>query len=104
MFKARYRFPFSLLTLMVAGGCVNIKGFQNPTTPEPIGNDRYSASIGLRSQSDLTQDLFVFCDQQQKIYRAISTTGMKIIFSCIDPDDKNSIIRPNRGKLLHSKF
>lgn len=104
MFKAQTRLVYSLMILVFISGCVNLKGFQNPTIPEPIGDNRYSVVIGLRNQGDLTQDMFMFCDQQKKIYRAISYTGMKLIFSCLDPDDKNSMTRSNNWKLLHSKF
>ena len=70
------------------GGCVNISGLQNPSVPKELGNDRYIVGVGLQSSSDLTQAMFMFCDQQKRIYQEISNSGIQLTFACLSEDDK----------------
>jgi hypothetical protein len=69
-------------------GCVNISGLQNPSVPKELGNDRYIVGVGLQSNSDLTQAMFMFCDQQKRIYQEISNSGIQLTFACLSEEDK----------------
>lgn len=85
---------FKILILFALGGCVNINGIRNPTTPHEIAKNMYSVSLAIRSSEEARADLFLFCEQKQQIYKEIKVSDNDITFYCIDTtlssDHKNS--------------
>ena len=86
------------------GGCVNISGLQNPSVPKELGNDRYIVGVGLQSSSDLTQAMFMFCDQQKRIFQEISNSGIQLTFACLSEEDKPLNKSYKKGNTVKSLY
>ncbi len=86
----------TLILGMSLAACVNINGIRNPTVPRTISKDIYNVDIGFRLLSDARSDLFLFCDNMNKLYKEMSVKQGDITFACYDQNQSIS----NKRRLI----